>query len=360
MRRRKKNAVLRSIAEPFSPNDVSDTCAEDQFCVTTSGYNFMEGSAGFCCPIPKLSCPIGDKHPTATCNSMLAPSATPDPLACPMESHSCKGVAFGEGYGTLVCCPDQCSYNQVFANGRCLPRRDYGDQCDVNDQCSFMGGNGGACVGGKCACAAGYTLQPGPFKYCAMTCKDGEMQTPDGKCVAGVKLGEKCDPMIPSDGPYARPDSQCPPNSHCSSKSSTCICDCGQVKLDSDSCGPLPMCALPNANATASSVKSSSSFDPASVTFCKVPGEAGTPQVATAVATCPTGQYCQSYLPDLGLCCPKPAAPTCMDGTPAKNTKPCDLTAATSGCADTEYCHMYLNSAGPNDPNAYVCCPMSN
>lgn len=145
-----------------------------------------------------------------------------------------------------------------------------------------------------CTCPTNANMESiGAYKYCVVTCKDDERRVSDRECEPALKLGAQCDPFSL--------DQPCPTNSHCSPKSKTCICDCGQIRLNDRTCGPQPRCSLPGSNISDASI---GRIDPSAAVFCSIGDEAA--NALNAVKECPTGQYCQSYLPFAGLCCPKP------------------------------------------------------
>jgi hypothetical protein len=81
--------------------------------------------------------------------------------------------------------------------------------------------------------------------------------------------------------------------------------------------------------------------------------------VHNAANQCPNGQYCQTYMNDLGLCCPMPSQPQCPDGTVA--SEKCDA-SSWNACGDSGYCYKYLDPAGITTDSTfgYVCCPFSS
>jgi len=135
---------------------------------------------------------------------------------------------------------------------------------------------------------------------------------------------------------------------NCHERSQKCTCFCGYQKLDDNACGPEPRCAgepLPPGSGKP--------------VFCKVPG-AENASIASAVATCPKGQYCANYMHTAGLCCPKPAKAVCPDGQAAGPS--CDPSQPPDACGPQGnwFCYRYMDQAGNSDPKAgSVCCHVS-
>lgn len=329
------------------PASLEDNCGQDQFCMLTSGEGYYtEGAIGHCCPKPKLTCPIGNPHPNATCGQsvpvlldMSNKPDKPDAPYCPYGSYSCIRFAFGGGYETSLCCPTVCCSHQVLSGGICYPRRDYGDVCQVNEQCK---GHSGQCLHGKCDCGSGYVIEGSiGYKYCRRECKDNEVVVNNERCVPKLNLGAPCDPQIPN---------QCPVNSYCSEKK-ICDCFCGYVKLGNDACAPQPTCPAVESPKSFSLVDATIKMT--NMILCRVPGSSISAS-ASVVESCPHGQYCTDYVPNYGLCCPKPAKPFCPDG--AKLGEKCDP-KSMNPCGSMGYCYKYLNAAGKDDSgDDYICC----
>lgn len=133
-------------------SELDDSCSDDQYCMVTSGQGYFEdGASGHCCPKPKLSCPIGEPHSNATCGGLYGSPLRSDnnnnaekPF-CPYQTHTCIRVQYTNSFEASVCCPVACSNEHVMVKGQCYPRRQYGDQCDVDEQCK---GFTGSCVKG--------------------------------------------------------------------------------------------------------------------------------------------------------------------------------------------------------------------
>jgi len=313
----------------------------------TSGESYyVEGATGHCCLKPKLNCPLGVPHPNATCGDNTIPnfrdlSTKPDALYCPSGSHSCIRWSFGGSYETSLCCPIACSNHEVYnrEKNRCYPVRNYGDRCEINDQCrSFTG----VCDKGICSCDKDFSVEGGTigYQYCRRVCATDEISVANDRCAPKLKLGDVCDPTIAS---------QCPINAYCSDKK-ICDCYCGYLMVDG-SCAQQPTCPAIEGS------KNQNFFDLAGskvvdFTLCRIPG-APKSTLASVVETCPKDHYCSGYVPEYGLCCPMPAKPFCPDGsTPGDKCDPKSL----NQCGASTYCNRYLNPAGNDSTTGYVCC----
>jgi len=213
--------------------------------------------------------------------------------------------------------------------------REIEDQCDFDEQCS----NNGECNKGKCSCPSNSVQKnSGASYYCDHSCKDNEKMVGD-KCVATLALGAYCDSDLCSTG------------AQCSAKSKKCICACGQVKLDEKNCGPPPKCGDQLLNITYPFSKNAKGDFP----FCKIPDSNSSPLLSKAVDECPGGQFCASYMSNLGLCCPLAEKLKCSDGSVAKSK--CDPKIVGS-CPDDQTCYKSLDTAGSSTGSTfgYVCC----
>lgn len=170
-----------------------------------------------------------------------------------------------------------------------------------------------------------------------------------------MKLGDPCDNVVDLCGLGAK----------CSPKTKTCICNCGQSKLDSSNCGPPPNCA-PLSNNVTDPIR-----DLDKIEFCVIPHKS--PLLSRALLNpCHKGQYCAKYMETFGVCCELPRTssylrprltfklrllsdkPFCYDGsTPEKSCDP-----KQPDCTGGRHCVNYLNEAGTEDPNNYYCCPV--
>lgn len=360
----------------YSTYELTDNCGDGNFCYLYNGF-YEEGASGHCCKKPKLSCPIGDPHPNATCGAsygaygglMRSDGGDVDAPFCPYETHTCMRTAFGSSFEVSLCCPLPCSTQHILVNGQCYPKREFGDQCDVNEQCK---GWSGVCdqgtnlnfppvgvfkrpISGTCGCQKGYTAQgTGEFRWCDVQCKAGEVKINDKECAPSLKMGDTCEPGGRN---------LCPAFSYCAERLKKCVCMCGYVKLDEKGCGPEPKC--PNQPGNGNSSKP---------VFCAISGK-DSPS-SSVVKTCPKGQYCSNYLPEMGLCCPKPgkahiflqesleyiyafsAKPTCPTGIAPKAS--CDPRQPPTVCgADGKlFCYQYLYPAGEDSAGGEgICCP---
>jgi len=323
------------------PALLEDTCGQDQFCMLTSGDGYYtEGAIGHCCPLPKLKCPYGNPHPNATCGRSIPDRGMSIPNApyCPYGSYSCIRFALGGGYENSLCCPTVCCSHQVLSGGKCYPRRDHGDVCQVNEQCK---GHSGFCENFLCTCGKGYVTEGSiGYKYCRRVCGPNEVVVNNERCVPKLKLGAPCDAQIPN---------QCPTNSYCSEKK-ICDCFCGYVKLGDDACAPQPSC--PAIEAPKNFSVSDVAIKLADIILCRIPGSKVSSDLV--VNSCPKGQYCSDYVPEYGLCCPKPEKPFCPEN--AKPANKCDP-KMSNACGPMAYCYRYMNAAGNDDSiDDFVCC----
>lgn len=337
---------------PFPrPSLLQDNCGPDQFCLLSSGEGYYaDGAIGHCCPRPKFQCPYGRPHPSATCGQPIPNKLGVPPVTqyCPYGTHACIRFSLGGGYEESLCCPTACGSNQVLSGGVCYPKRNWGDPCQVNEQCKD---HVGICENGKCTCAKDNVNEAGPgYHLCRRVCKDNEILVDSGRCLPRLKLGDACDPEV---------SAQCPANSYCPSEIRKCDCFCGYMKIGEDSCAPQPTC--PDIKASRNPGILDALVNMTSITLCRIPGRPK-PSLASVVESCPSGHYCSNYIESYGLCCPKPEKPFCPNG--AEPGKQCDP-KEPNACGPLGYCNRYFNPAGDDGSNEeYICCsalgPMLN
>jgi hypothetical protein len=323
---------------PVNAPQLEDNCARDQFCLLTSGIGYYgEDAVGHCCPKPKLTCPVGIPHHNATCGRPIpdADFSNTNAPFCPYETHACVYFKFGGGLEQSLCCPIDCSSQQILVDGKCLPKRNFGDNCEHGDQCK---GHSGICERGSCTCGKEHSVEgSGEYRYCRQVCKPGEVQAGNDRCLPSLKLGQKCDPQF---------QNQCPLNAFCNEKR-TCDCYCGYVKLDDDSCAPQPFC--PRVEPVESQF-TQFSIQVKDFVLC----QSGPKSPPGAARECPSGQYCSRYVDEFGLCCPKPTKPFCPNGaTPGANCGSLEV----NQCGPSAFCNRYMLPAADDDTNGYVCCP---
>lgn len=143
-----------------SVRGLQDTCGTDQWCQAT-GHHFpyVEGFEGFCCTKPKIGCPTGEPYgPAPYCNGTVfmdgssgpSPMGPGIPVDSPFASQTCPSthecvMTMALPLEPPLCCPKLCNAGQINVNGRCYQRRQYGDSCQVDEQCQD---HRGSCIGG--------------------------------------------------------------------------------------------------------------------------------------------------------------------------------------------------------------------
>lgn len=359
------NVLKCTKTNPIYPDyQTKDSCPNDSYCQTTETNSYYPNNVlpGFCCPRPKVSCPVGDPLPDTTCGPIYYPlekASSRPPKPCPYETHSCHSVSVTNGYTESICCPKACRENFLLVKGKCYQPVQYGDACEVDEQCQS---SNGVCSDGKfkpfvalvwvfdkltfagtCKCPPNAVAQGSDeYKYCSITCPPDEIFI-NNKCYKRLKLGDSCE---------GKPSNLCPDNAGCDEQNK-CSCLCNFIQLGDNRCGPYPVCRkqyyyppypgpipLDAAAATDGAAKGSAdgaggkrpdrlpkttqrppvnrdnstgaedaaiaaeSSKTQGYTFCRL-YEDDTPPVR-AVRRCPRGQYCNYYQPDFGLCCPIP------------------------------------------------------
>jgi len=326
---------------PIGTPPLTDNCAADQFCMLSTSY-YTEDAVGHCCPKPKLSCPVGVPHPNATCGRpiLFADFASNSNAPyCPFTTHSCIDFKFGGGFELALCCPIACTTQQISIDGKCLPKRNYGDNCENNDQCKD---HSGICDQGTCKCGKDQTVEgSGEYKYCRQVCKPNEVQFGNNQCLPRLKLGQQCDQQF---------QNQCPLNSFCNEKR-ICDCYCGFVKLDDDSCAPQPTC--PQIEPVHDPL-AQFSLKVKEFVLCQVV-KSDSKISSGAAVECPSGQYCSRYNDQYGVCCPKPTKPFCPNGaTPGSKCNPNE----NNKCGPSAYCNRYMFPANDDGTSDNICCPL--
>jgi hypothetical protein len=162
----------------YTDNVVSHTCpGADSFCmVPATESTFPVNVTGFCCALPKPSCPIGSPRPRENLSGEC-PVRTFEldggfggkrPIPCELDgTHYCSFEAVSALRVPVGCCPRACPAGYKEQDGRCYPLRGYGEPCEVDEQCQRVDDIIGLdqdldrefsnqqCIEGTCACAVG-------------------------------------------------------------------------------------------------------------------------------------------------------------------------------------------------------------
>uniref|UniRef100_A0A915KV43 EB domain-containing protein n=1 Tax=Romanomermis culicivorax TaxID=13658 RepID=A0A915KV43_ROMCU len=300
-----------------------DNCTSGYFCLPTD-WPPTNQTSGYCCPMLRLNCPIGQPLVGASCDHAPISTFTTTAAAntCPSETHFCFPVDLG-GRVTGVCCPRACSSVKMMqVNGRCYVKAHLDESCQINEQCVD---SQSVCNRGICSCPKGYVASTQPDtqdKACRADCQYNQVEY-GGSCVAALKLGQPC-----RNEPW-----RCPQNAKCG-MNRVCVCLCPYVPLDNAYiCAANPSCN--QFQGDSSNVFDNWSVVAPSITnivFCALTNQKYRGPLKV-VNQCPYYQYCSPYLSDVDQTCP--------DGN--YSTGPCQ-TDADCGSSNDQYCNKIKNS----------------
>lgn len=331
--------------KPQSTFELYDDCpAQTHYCHMIGGSYRNENNTGYCCPKSKPVCPVGRPMEGVQCR-------TYGKNQCPWDTHYCHAIG---NAGEEVCCPKHCDSNMILDEGKCFGRARLGDSCMNSRQCTDTYTD---CVNGKCQCSDGATeVKSATYKYCSHKCKEGEILH-DKKCYSAFSLGDSC----------KAEKWRCPTNAICN-KVNVCSCSCPRFTLSKDVCAPLPVCPGPRRFIAYRAMSLSADSEPkgytpisdskrhellSNITFCSIKDKKSSATVET-VEKCPEGQYCATYISNLGICCKK-HEPVCPNGKKPASIGKCDPRNPLS-CGVNKLCFEYLYTADPNSDDGRICC----